>query len=223
MKRHQKIFCMAIFLFHILWGIWAAEVQAQEVPAMIDQPIIWTENREQLILEYAQTHYGLSETQIVPQAVVVHWTAADTWESAYWTFYPEERGDGTLNVASHFIVDRDGTIYRLTEETALNRHAIGYNWCAIGIENVGGVDGEEDLTQEQMEANVQLIRYLHQKYPTILYVFGHYQQDIARDSGLYIEHVDGYHSIKSDPGPTFMRGLRINLENEGLIFYPEEF
>ena len=115
------------------------------------------------------------------------------------------------------------TIYCLTEKTSLNRHAIGYNWCAIGIENVGGVDGEEDLTQEQMEANVQLIRYLHQKYPTILYVFGHYQQDIARDSGLYIEHVDGYHSIKSDPGPIFMQGLRLNLENDGLIFYPEEF
>ncbi|MBQ7499164.1 MAG: N-acetylmuramoyl-L-alanine amidase, partial [Selenomonas sp.] len=179
---------MAIFLFQVLWGIYAAEVQAQKTPAMIDQPIIWTENREQLILQYAQTHYGLSETHIVPQAVVVHWTAGDTWESAYWTFYHEDRGDGTLNVASHFIVDRDGTIYRLTEETALNRHAIGYNWCAIGIENVGGVDGEEDLTQEQLEANVQLIRYLHQKYPTIRYVFGHYQQDIARDSGLYIEH-----------------------------------
>ena len=223
MKRHKKILCMAIFLFQLLWGIYATEVQAQETPAMIDQPIIWTENREQLILEYAQTHYGLSETHIVPQAVVVHWTAGDTWESAYWTFYHEDRGDGTLNVASHFIVDRDGTIYRLTEETALNRHAIGYNWCAIGIENVGGVDGEEDLTQEQLEANVQLIRYLHQKYPTILYVFGHYQQDIAGDSGLYIEHVDGYHSIKIDPGPIFMRGLRLNLENDGLIFYPENF
>ena len=103
----------------------------------------------------------------------------------------------------------------------MGRHIIGYNWCTIGIENVGGVGGEEDLTAEQLAANAALIRYLREKYPTIRYVFGHYQQDAARASGLYIEHVAGYRSLKSDPGPAFMRGLREALEPEGLIFYPE--
>ena len=133
---------------------------------------------------------------------------------------PETRGDGTVNVCSHYIVDKDGTILCLTEETALNRHAIGYNWCSIGIENVGGVGNVQDLTEAQLQANIALIKYLHAKYPTIKYVFGHYQQVAARESGLYIEHVQGYYSIKPDPGKNFMRDLKNSLESDGLIFFP---
>lgn len=162
----------------------------------------------------------MSQKDIIPQAVVVHWTASDTWESTYIYFYDADRGDGTLNVASHFLVDRDGTIYRLTPETALNRHIIGYNWCAIGIENVGGLNGIDDLTDEQLESNIWLM-YIREKYPTIRYVFGHYQQDEAKESGLYLENVEGYRSEKIDPGPRFMKNLRKGLEGMGLIFFSE--
>lgn len=190
-------------------------------PNIIDKPVLWNDYREQLTLEYAETHYGMSITTIEPRAVVVHWTAGDTWESAYYTFYGETRGDGsgTVNVSSQFIVDRDGTIYRTMPETTLARHVIGYNWCAIGIENVGGVGNVEDLTDEQLQANIELIRYLHEKYPTIEYVFGHYQQVAARESGLYIENVQGYYSIKADPGKIFMNALRNELEGDGLKFF----
>ena len=223
MTRRIGALIAMLFLLQASCACFAEETGSSWIPPIIDKPIVWSDSREQLISEYAQLHYGMDITRITPQAVVVHWTAGPTEESAYWTFYNEARDDGTLNVASHFIVDRDGTIYRLTEETALNRHAIGYNWCAIGIENVGGVDNVEDLTAEQLAANVQLIRYLRQKYPTISYVFGHYQQEIAHESGLYIENVDGYRSYKSDPGPAFMRELRLQLESDGLNFFPEYF
>lgn len=195
-------------------------VGAQDLQ-IVDKPIQWTAQREQLIREYAQLHYGRDEISIIPKAVVVHWTASNTWESAYHHFYAEERSDGTLNVASHFLVSREGTVYRLTPETALNRHIIGYNWCAIGIENVGGTGGVEDLTEAQLDANAALIRYLKEKYPTIQYVFGHYQQDAAKSSGLYIEKVAGYRSEKIDPGPKFMAALRQQLEADGLVFYEE--
>ena len=190
-------------------------------PVIVDKPILWNETREQLIREYTKKHYGQEQLKIVPQAVVVHWTDSETWEGTYNWFYKETRADGTLNVASQFLVDRDGTIYQLTPATAFCRHAIGYNWCAIGIENVGGINGTEDLTEAQLKANTQLIRYLHQQYPTIQYVFGHYQQVAAHASGLYHENVVGYHSVKIDPGPQFMRGLRENLSGDGLTFYPE--
>ncbi len=190
---------------------------------IVDKPIKWTENRERLIREYAEEHYGFSATKIIPRAVVVHWTAVGTFKSTYDYFYEEEFTGGidagTLNVAAHFVVDRDGTIYRLTPETALNRHAIGYNWCAIGIENVGGVDGREDLTAAQLNANVYLIKYLRKKYPTIEYVFGHYQQNEARQSGLYIENVPDYYAEKIDPGEKFMRLLRERLSRYGLKFF----
>lgn len=188
---------------------------------VVDKPIEWSAERENLTREYAELHYGKDTATIVPQAVVLHWTAGPTWESAYYTFYPAARADGTVNVSSQFLVDRDGTVYRLLPETTLARHVIGYNWCAIGVENVGGEGGAEDLTEAQVAANVRLIRALHEKYPTIQYVFGHYQQTAARASGLYIEQVEGYHSIKSDPGPSFMGAVRGQLSGEGLTFYPE--
>ena len=206
------VFLLLVSLF-LMTETFAGELQ------IIDKPILWSDYREQLMREYAATHYSMDRIYIIPQAVVVHWTASGTWESAYKHFYNEARADGTLNVASHFLVSRDGRIYRLTPETALNRHIIGYNWCAIGIENVGGVNGVEDLTDAQLEANVELIKYLHKKYAAISYVFGHYQQDVARSSGLYIENVPNYRSEKIDPGYIFMTALKNRLQDEGLIFY----
>ena len=217
----QKFFKIILSALIFFAGISVGEnVQAVTPPPMVQKPIPQTPYRQQLTREYAELHYGISETTIVPKAVVVHWTAGATWQSAYNTFLPETRGDGTVNVCSHYIVGKDGTIFALTEETALNRHAIGYNWCAIGIENVGGVGNVEDLTDAQLQANIALIKYLHEKYPTIKYVFGHYQQVAARASGLYIENVKGYRSIKPDPGKKFMSSLKNVLEGDGLIFFP---
>jgi len=193
-----------------------------EVP-YIDNFILWTTYRDELIDDYTLRHYGKIYREITPQAVVVHWTAFGTLESNWKFFYAEEMPDdeGKLNVASQFIVDRDGTIWRLMPETNFARHIIGYNHCAIGIENVGGYDGQEDLTVAQLAANVRLIKYLHAQYPTIKYVFGHYQQDAARASGLYIENVADYYAIKTDPGKIFMRELRRQLESDELIFFDE--
>ncbi len=187
----------------------------------VDNFILWTEHRDKLIDEYTLEHYGKICRKIIPQAVVVHWTAGGTLESNWKYFYAEEMDDGTLNVASQFIVGRNGTVWRLMPETNFARHIIGYNHCAIGIENVGGFDGREDLTKAQLKANVRLIKYLHEKYPTIKYVFGHYQQDAARESGLYIENVPDYYAKKTDPGAKFMRTLKKQLEKDGLIFYDE--
>ena len=202
----------------------AAEQNLLQAPVIVDKPIKWTSEREKLIREYSLLHYGKEIMKIEPQAVVVHWTVTKGWKEVYHYFYNETMANthgGRLNVASHFLVARDGTIYRLTEETAMNRHAIGYNWCAIGIENVGGVDGREDLTAEQLKSNIALIRYLEQKYPTICYVWGHYQQNKAKESGLYIEHQKGYYSAKIDPGPKFMRSLREGLADTDLKFFAE--
>ena len=117
-------FLFATILAQIL--IFASNVAA--APNIVDKPVLWNAYREQLTLEYAELHYGKSITTIEPQAVVVHWTAGPTWESAYYTFYGETRGDGsgTVNVSSQFIVDRDGTIYRLMPE---NKLAHRYRKC----------------------------------------------------------------------------------------------
>ena len=214
----KKLFALTALLLSLMFFSSAKAADGIEI---IDKPLPWSEEKARLTEEYSLLHYGMVLSEIVPQAVVVHWTAGPTWESAYYHFYGETMEDGTVNVASQFIVDRDGTIYRLMPENRLARHAIGYNWCAVGIENVGGVDNAEDLTYEQLAANIGLIRYLHGKFPSIRYVFGHYQQVTARESGLYIENVPDYYSGKSDPGPIFMKALRENLADAGLIFFAE--
>ena len=210
-----------LIIITIVLGIWTFNLSYIECSSLniVEKYLPWSENRERLTREYAELHYGMSITNIKPQAIVIHWTAGDTWQSAYYTFYDDTRNDGTVNVSSQFLVDRDGTIYQLMPDNKLARHVIGYNWCAIGIENVGGVNSVENLTYEQLKANVELIRYLRTKYSAIKYIFGHYQQIIARESGLYIEHVQGYSSIKSDPGSIFMQAIQDNLQNEGFFFF----
>ena len=196
-----------------------ASLRTVTAPIIIDRPVRLTEIRDKLTREYALKHYGTEMTEIVPRAVIVHWTESPEADGVYDYFYKETMADGTLNVCSQFLVDRDGTIFRLTPETMLDRHAIGYNWCAIGIENVGGVDRKEDLTPAQLEANLALIRYLREKYPMLSYVWGHYQQGSAKKSGLYKENVSGYYHEKKDPGPKFMKAMRSRLKDTGLLFF----
>lgn len=213
-KKFFATICAAIIFF-------STPAQAEKI--FTDNFILWTNHRDELIDDYTLRHYGEIYREIVPKAVVVHWTAFGTLESVWKYFYAEEmpNDEGKLNVTSQFLVGRDGTIWRLMPETKFARHIIGYNHCAIGIENVGGYNGQEDLTDEQLAANVRLIRYLHAKYPTIKYVFGHYQQDVARASGLYIELVPDYYAKKTDPGKIFMGGLRAELEGDGLTFFDD--
>ena len=149
-----------------------------------DKPIDFDEQRKTLTLEYLKTRYDLeqSEPSIDPKMIVVHWTAIPSLEESFRAFkdplLPNTRSDittaGALNVSAHFLVDRDGTVYRLMPETTMARHVIGLNHCAIGIENVGGTENTP-LTGKQLRANVELVRYLKKKYPGIDYLIGHFE------------------------------------------------
>tara|TARA_X000001036_G_scaffold344256_1_gene323890 strand:+ start:675 stop:1304 length:630 start_codon:yes stop_codon:yes gene_type:complete len=190
------------------------------LPKIIDRPISFDEQRVELTLEYLASHYGLVQNRptISPQMVVVHWTVISTMEATFNTFnpstLPNARADiqsaGALNVSSQFLVDIDGTIYRLMPETTMARHVIGLNHCAIGIENVGpGADGK--LTSAQLEANVILINYLQKKYP-IKFVIGHYEYQDFVGHPLWLEKDEGYRTEKVDPGIEFMEALRKQID-----------
>jgi len=75
-------------------------------------------------------------------------------------------------VSSQFLIDRDGTIFRLLPDRTFARHTIGLNYLAIGIEKRWCADAP--LTKAQLKANEELIRYLKRKYP-IDYVIGHHE------------------------------------------------
>ena len=186
------------------------------LPKIIDRPISFDEQRIKLTLEYLASHYGIIQENptILPRMVVVHWTAIPTLEATFNTFNPSTLSNtrtdiqsaGALNVSSQFLVDTDGTIYRLMPETTMARHVIGLNHCAIGIENVGpGADGK--LTLAQLESNVILINYLQKKYP-IKFVIGHYEYQNFVGHPLWLEKDAGYRTEKVDPGIEFMKALR---------------
>ncbi len=188
---------------------------AQAQNKIIEKPIIFTENRIQLTLEYLKTHYGLKQEKptIIPKIIVLHWTNIPTLEKSFQAFYketlpnwrPDIKKASNLNVSSHFLVDTDGTIYRLMPETTMARHVIGLNHCAIGIENVGGNKGNP-LTKKQQEANIWLVNYLAKKY-NIEYVIGHYQYTNFENHKLWLEKDKGYRTHKTDPGKAFLAAV----------------
>ncbi len=183
---------------------------------IIDKPIGFDDEREALTLEYWKERNGLvQETpEITPRMIVLHWTAIPTFKKSFDTFDPAQlpgaRSDvqqaGALNVSSQFMVDRDGTIYRLMPETTMARHVIGLNHCAIGVENVGGTE-DTPMTKAQVAANIYLVNYLADKYD-IEYVIGHHEYTRFEGHELWLEKDDGYRTEKNDPGPEFMRKVR---------------
>ena len=194
-------------------------------PAIIDKPVPFPDERVQLTRAYIRDHYGIeaSDITIVPRIVVLHWTAGKNLAGDFNTFAPttlrgraELRGASELNVGIQFLVDRDGRIYRLMPETWMARHVIGLNYHAIGVENVGGAQGVDDLTPEQRAANIWLVRYLKKKYPTIEYLIGHHEYRLFEGHPLWLERDNAYRTGKSDPGDAFMTAVRGSVADLGL-------
>ena len=67
-------------------------------------------------------------------------------------------------VCSHFVIDRDGTIYRLVPTTIMCRHTVGLNYTAIGIEHVGQSDAQVMGDRRQLAASLRLTRALQGRY-----------------------------------------------------------
>ncbi|TKC05641.1 N-acetylmuramoyl-L-alanine amidase [Pedobacter polaris] len=190
---------------------------------IIEKPIIFDATRTQLSLDYLKRRHSIiqEEPTIKPTMIVLHWTASRSLMGTYNAFnksiLPSDRknltGVSKLNVSSHFLVDRDGSIYQLLPDTTFARHVIGLNYCAIGIENVGSND--YPLTKAQLLANEKLVRYLAKKY-NIQYLIGHYEHTLFKNTSMWRETNPYYHSDKIDPGKLFMKNIREELQDLNL-------
>lgn len=186
---------------------------------ILEKPIPFDAEREALSIEYMKARHGLEAERAVikPKIVVVHWTAIATLESSYDAFAPTRlrgradlQGASALNVSAHFLIDRDGTIFRLLPDTVFARHTIGLNHAAIGIENIGS--DKKPLTRKQLKANEALIRYLARKHK-IEHVIGHHEYQSFRGHELWLETDPNYLTQKTDPGDRFMKRLRWRLRD----------
>lgn len=183
---------------------------------IIERPITFDEERNQLTLEYLSSRYGLEQesTSITPKMIVLHWTHIPTLDKSFEAFYnaklpywrSEIKSSSGLNVSSQFLVDLDGTIYRLMDETTMARHVIGLNHCAIGIENVGGTE-QTLLTKAQIDANIWLVKLLANKHD-IDYLIGHYEYTNFEGHELWLEKDNAYRTKKTDPSADFLNAVK---------------
>lgn len=196
----------------------APAVASPAAPAVtiVDVPMAWSDERERLTLEYRRLHSDPHATDLViePRVVVLHYTGGGSAKAtrAYFDRVRMESAReqlaraGAVNVSAHFIVDRDGTIYRLQPETRYARHCIGLNHIAIGVENVG--DGKRyPLTDAQVAANAALVRDLAARFP-ITHLLGHHEVMQFRDHPYFVERDPAYRNRKSDPGEAFVARVR---------------
>jgi N-acetyl-anhydromuramyl-L-alanine amidase AmpD len=220
------------FLFFICTQIHA--FSCQDPQKIYKAPIQFDKERIALTREYQLTHYGIDSKSIEPRMIVVHWTMIPSFQTTFRIFNPPTFPEssprikelpGTLNVSSHFIVDRDGSIYQLMPDNWMARHVIGLNHYAIGIENIGGIDSKDDLTEEQAKANAFLVCYLKKKYPEIKYVIGHNDYLKFKNTSLWLERDPNYQTDKNDPGAFFVdrvKSLVSGINNSIIWHNPQE-
>jgi len=147
-------------------------------PHIVSKPIPFGASRRAETAAYARRHYGIDTWRLVsPKVIVEHYTASESFSSTY-NYFAGDTPDVELGelpgVCSHFVVDRDGTIYQLVPLTTMCRHTVGLNYTAIGIEHVGTSDAEILSNPRQMRSSLELTLWLmQQKHIQLRNVIGH--------------------------------------------------
>ena len=162
----------------LLLAISGPGLAAAPRPAMVQKRIPFPAKRKHEMARYAQRHYGIDDYHLRnPKVIVEHVTATDSFSSAWNTFasdVPDVELHELPQVCSHFIVDRDGTIYEVVPTTIMCRHTVGLNWTAIGIEHVGTSDAEVMGDAKQLRASIKLTLWLKDHYGILVRnVIGH--------------------------------------------------
>ena len=145
------------------------EGRALRVPAphIVAKSIPFGAKRRAEMADYAKRHYGMSTWRLEqPHVIVEHYTASTTFSSVYNTFsadVPDIELHELPGVCSHFVIDKDGTIYRLVPLTTMCRHTVGLNYTAIGIEHVGMSDQDILGNPRQLDASLRLTLWLMQR------------------------------------------------------------
>lgn len=139
------------------------------------------------IVDHPSSNYNERSTKV--DTIVLHYTAADLRPSLEHLCNPK----GTNRVSAHYVVDRDGTVYRLVPESKRAWHAGFSNWKgrkdlnnnSVGIEIINL--GNEQYPNAQIEAVIRLCQDIQDRH-TIVNIVGHSDIAVGR---------------KVDPGPQF--------------------
>src|SRR4051795_11657030 len=155
-----------------------AALLAFSPPAIHQWRIPFPQQRKNEMRAYARRHYGTSSYRLTnPKVIVEHVAVAPSAAATRNAFVPD-RPDPELHelpgVCSHFVVDRDGTIYQLVSVRIMCRHTVCLNWTAIGIEHAGYTDADVLGDRRQLAASLRLTAWLRCRYGIRLQnVIGH--------------------------------------------------
>ena len=145
-----------------------AALLAFSPPAINQWRIPFPQQRKNEMRAYAQRHYGINSYVLTkPKVIVEHVAVASSAAATRNTFVPDRR-DPELHelpgTCSHFVVDRDGTIYQLVSLKLMCRHTVGLNYTAIGIEHAGFTDGDVLGDRRELAASLKLTAWLKCRY-----------------------------------------------------------
>lgn len=191
----------------------AAQRQVKE-PKVDFDPIPFGHDRKRQTAAYSKRHYGERTWRLTdPKAIVLHYTATDTYGPVFNTFAANAPSLGeSPGVCAQFVVDKDGIIHQLTRLYVRCRHTIGLNHVAIGIEMVQGATGTRHGAEQailgrraQAAAAVRLVAWLKQRYGIAMKdVIGH---AMANDSPLF-EDREGWRNDHVDWRAADVRDFR---------------
>ena len=155
-----------------------APASAAPRPPIVKRFIPYGPRRRQEMAAYCRRHYGRDTYRLVhPHVIVEHYTETPSFAATYNTFAPDQP-DTELHelpgVCAHFVVDRDGTIYQLVPLGIMCRHTVGLNYTALGIEHVGFSDQQILDDHRQLQASLELTRWLRCRFHiSLANVIGH--------------------------------------------------
>ena len=145
-----------------------AAMLAFSPPAIHQWRIPFPQQRKDEMAAYARRHYGIDSYRLRNPKVIVEHVAVAPSAAATRNAFAPDRPDPELHelpgTCSHFVVDRDGTIYQLVSVRIMCRHTVGLNWTAIGIEHAGYTDGDVLGNRRELAASLRLTEWLRCRY-----------------------------------------------------------
>ena len=149
-------------------GAVLALAQAVAPPREVAKPIPYGAERRADMADYAERHYGIHDFRLrEPKVIVEHYTVTSSFAPVF-DYFSRNEPDPELRelpgVCSHYVIDRDGTIYRLVPTSIMCRHTVGLNYTAIGIEHVGQSNAQVMGNRAQLAASLRLTRALQGRF-----------------------------------------------------------
>ena len=93
--------------------------------------------------------------------IVLHHRAGDGDVNS---IHSQHLGQGYAGIGYHFYVRKDGSVYRGRPVNTIGAHCLNYNRVSVGVCFEGNFENEQ-MSEVQLNAGIELVRYLKGLYP----------------------------------------------------------